>query len=890
MRGMRNDIDSFKTQIDDIKNVPDPEMLALKSTGIGLEKIRWSQLPWYRLINTKLKELSPTLAGQWMKIAYEIAGAPGLRHRGAEQGIGAPVSVEMLAKQWQEQYRATKDITDKIYMRILGITNATRGQVLGEKAKQYVNKKPDGVPTIDEFRRAVGKALMNNDSPTSGAYAAEVDEAVRVWRAMFDRFEKAGIETGVFQSVRQANRNIEYWKARVEELKAKGNTGKAFDNAVDNLAEAEEALAYLKSTAERGGQRYFHRMWRLDIIDKNLDAFKDKLRNHFLNNPYVYVLGQRKKLSTDPVDIEARVEETVAAIRKEATFNDTLGVMNKGDAIDRAKARLEELKKDIEENGDKILFDGMTVREVREAQIRNLEAKIAKGKGDGIGGPSPVLTRKLDINDYDFREFLEQDVDIVGQHYANKMAPLIEMARKFGDHRIESRLEYMNNQLEKEIAAKPELEAELRAEQESLNQAVFDLRDKVLGVYGIPDDPSAITPRVLRTLKAYNVLTLMGKAWMAALADAGRIAMSEGFTRTFGTMFRNATDRLEKGRESEFYKGGLEVEWAGEAMDMTQATRLHQMTDLGGGYHSMSKVEKWISHQQGPFFFLNMLSVWTDNAKRFAGGMIQSRMIADSVDLVAGKLDKERTARLAAIGLDMNMAKRFVRQWEEAGSTKGDSIFLANTEEWSDKEAVRLFRAMLATEVNNAVITPGAADKLNFMSKPLGSVIMQYRGFGLSATQRIMMSALQQKDKSALAGVVSMIALAGMVDYMRRPDYIELSLEDTIFRAVEMSGVTGIFSDINSALEVASGNQYGLRPLMGLEPIIKDPNWAQRTGAPLGAVGSQWLQFIYALSDSNATADDVAGGIRYMIPYQNLWFWSDTFGRLERTLEEQLEE
>ena len=77
---------------------------------------------------------------------------------------------------------------------------------------------------------------------------------------------------------------------------------------------------------------------------------------------------------------------------------------------------------------------------------------------------------------------------------------------------------------------------------------------------------------------------------------------------------------------------------------------------------------------------------------------------------------------------------------------------------------------------------------------------------------------------------------------------------------------------------------------MGLEPVIKDPNWAQRTGAPLGAVASQWLQLVYALSDKNATADDVASGIRYMIPYQNLWFWSDTWGRLERTLEDQLED
>jgi hypothetical protein len=471
-----------------------------------------------------------------------------------------------------------------------------------------------------------------------------------------------------------------------------------------------------------------------------------------------------------------------------------------------------------------------------------------------------------------------------------RMGPIIEMARKFGDFRMESKLDELNKILDEEIAANPAIAGKLEKERVALNKAASDLRDKVLGVYGIPSNPDALSVRTLRALKAWNVLALMGKAWLAALADAGRISMSEGFGRTFGNLFKNATDRLEKGRDSEWYKGGLEVEQAGEAMEITMATRMHQISDIGGGYHGMSKLEKWINAQQGPFFFLNMLSVWTDNAKRFAGSMIQSRMIEDALAWSAGKLPAERMERLAAVGMNEQWAKRFARQWKEAGSSKGDSIFLANTEEWSDQEAVRIFRGILATEVNNAVITPGAADKMNFMSKPLGSVLMQYRSFGLSATQRIMMSAMQQRDKSALLGVTSMIALAGMVDYIRRPDWVELDPSEIIFRSVERSGVTGIFSDINSALEIGSGMQYGLRPMLGLDAVVKDPNWAQRVGAPLGAVGSQWLQFIYAFTDSGATASEKAAGIRYMIPYQNLWFWSDAWTRAQRTLAEQIED
>jgi archaellum component FlaC len=883
LRGLQDDVDSVNQKIYDIETEASADALALKATGLGLEKIRISEMPWYRLINTKLRQLSPRLAGQWMKLAYDIAGTPGMINEGARQGIAPGVSVEMLAKQWSNQYRVATESTNKAYMKYIGSGEPTRGQVIVEKGRQFVGGKlPEGKMKFDDFRKEVGRALMNNDT-TSDPF---VEEAVKAWRTMFDAFDKAAKETGVFQSIRQAQKNVDYWTARVKEAKKP----KDIEYAAGRLDDAEEALAVLKSVEGRGQAKYFHRMWRLSEIEKRPEEFAELLRKHFRQNPKTIVNGKEVELSTKPADIEARVQETLAAIRKEAIFNDTMGLMNKGDRVERAKARVEQLKKDIEQRGDAKFIDDLTVREVREAQIRNLEAEIAKGKGDGVGGPSPILTRKLDINDYEFREFLEQDVDVVGQHYSMRMGPIIEMARKFGDFRMESKLDELNKLLDEEIAANPAMASKLEKERIALNKAVGDLRDKVLGVYGIPANPDALGVRALRALKAWNVLSLMGKAWLAALADAGRISMSEGFGRTFGNLFRNATDRLEKGKSSEWYKAGLEVEQAGEALEIAMATRMQQMTDIGGGYHGMTKLEKWIHQQQGPFFFLNMLSVWTDNAKRFAGGMIQSRMIEDALAWSAGKLPTERMERLAAVGMDEQWAKRFARQWREAGSSKGDSLYLANTEEWSDQEAVRVFRGIMSTEINNAVITPGAADKFNFMSKPLGSVLMQYRSFGLSATQRIMMSAMQQRDKSALLGITSMIALAGMVDYIRRPDWVELDADEMIFRAVERSGVTGIFSDINSALEIGSGMQFGLRPMLGLDAVVKDPNWAQRVGAPLGAVGSQWLQFIYAFTDSSATASEKAAGVRYMIPYQNLWFWSDAWTRAQRTLAEQLED
>jgi len=1080
MRGLKDDVDRAEQNIFDIENNAEIGDLDFKATGIGLEKMSIAQMPFYRLVNNKIKAVAPDLAINLQKIAYAIAGSPGLMNDGARRGVSVGSSVEMHSKQWHNQYRKAINVTQKAYLKYAGISSdpsTARAQVEGirqglgfeVKGKRFGVKPPEGKMSLEEFRESVSRAMMNRDK----ADDPHVQEAVNAWREFFDAFDVAAKETNVYVNLKQAKINLDRAEAQFKEAKnsafAVESVRKRYKEAHDAMIKAaedagkrptpqqyeelfnsfdwekeplpfvsamawgkqslakkihedvitaskkfeetgelpkgavaaknsllDEYEAYLKDiesvfnkykddsnfkfqddidrkTAEiitehfaklkpetqrwlefeapatdfegvgkytgfamdvengrvagshifqlkesiesmRGsadefnqvqfdkwaakqnrivaatdkeldileriiqrrrdegessmgleGARkvytdkldhynamlrkdpeerpFFHRMWRADKIDANPEKFKELIMRDLRRDPYIYKRGRRIKLDTSEAAISARADKIVSTLRKEANFNDHLGIINKGD-----------------------------------------------GEGKRIGGPNAIVGRKLTIKEKDYAEFLEIDIDLVGQHYTYRMAPTIEMARRFGDFRLDQTIQDLHKQFSDAIAEAPQNRDILEAERKAAIQAIEDLRDKVLGTYGIPDRPDSLTNRTLRTLKAWNVLAYMGKAWMAALADAGRIAMSEGFSKTFKGVWRTHMDRLEKGRDSEWFRASQEVEMAGEAIDILMATRMHAITDGGPVMSAVNKFERWFQRQQGPFFFANMLSVWTDNAKRLAGSMIQSRMIEDSILWSQGKLPVERIERLAAAGINEKLAQRFARQWEEAGAQKGDHLFLANTEEWSDQALVREFRAIMAQEVNTAVITPHAADKLNFMSKPVGSVLMQYRGFGVSATQRIMMSAMQQRDKQALIGITSMIALAGMMDYIRRPDYVELEVDEQIFRAVEKSGVTGVFSDINSAIEIASGNQYGLRSVFGFQPVIKDPTWAERTGAPLGAVGTQWLNFVYALTDGAATGDEQASAMRYMIPYNNLWFWSDMWTRAQRSAAEVIEE
>src|SRR5690606_25719668 len=139
---------------------------------------------------------------------------------------------------------------------------------------------------------------------------------------------------------------------------------------------------------------------------------------------------------------------------------------------------------------------------------------------------------------------------------------------------------------------------------------------------------------------------------------------------------------------------------------------------------------------------------------------------------------------------------------------------------WADAELRDRFRAALRTAVDAAVMRPGAADRPSFLSRPLGQLLFLYKGFAVAATQRMLMAGLQQRDARVLAGVLSSVAIARLIAGPARGahDRPPIASWERLFTAVERSGATGVLGDINTAIEMLSGNAAGLRPLLGMDP------------------------------------------------------------------------
>jgi hypothetical protein len=875
-------------------------MPAAMNTVLGKLK----QFPFWFLIKNDFRGLGdavdPKLADELQLFSFQVAGTPGLSNRGNALGLTSGPSIENMAHTWFGPFIAAMKEKQRLYGAYIGLGEDatmfnsfvvdTKQRVRGSFKKFRTGEKPttteDGKLTLEEFNHEISRTMMTGETHVEPSINKAAAEYQKVFKAMGDE----GRQLGIFWTQKNAERLLLKTQGQLDDYKAKVKENPrmkvAMQDAIDELEMEklrieDEIKAYKDAdSATLDSPDYFHRMWRADKVRENKDQLIDLLVNWFRDNPIVRRGDKTMKLSVDEVQLRARAEEAYSSILREADLGDAEFQLN---SIDKLEWLNERLARMVEMND-----------EVSVARIPIIERKIEKIRlGENtVGGAGPLIQRKMDIPNSMLVEggFIETDIDAVVAHYVARMGSAIETARKFGDIRGDAKI----NDLFKRMigaamrapGAKQKKKLIIRAKE--YREAMRDLLDITQGIYQIPDDPAAITGRVLRTLRNFNVLTAMGRATLMALADTGNIIISQGFTNTFG----NLIDRWS----ASTLKGGVkmmddEVTLAGSVVEVALGMRYHQFTEIGATWTAANKLERAVAGSAQKFFLYNLLAPWTDMAKKLSGGMIQSKMIENSLLWRAGKLSDEEAKIMSRLGINKEGATQIANMWEAAGSLKHKDMFIANTEQWTNDLLRREFRAALNNEVMRAVITPGAPDKPKALLKSeWWKVFGQYKGFSISATHRILGAGLQQKGAQKYAGFASMIGIAMMVDQFKRPDYIRLSTYEQVLRAVELSGVTGVLLDLNDTIERASAGAVGIRPALGMDIRERSPNWANRTGALAGAVPNQWLQMMWALTSEEAETSDQARVTRYMIPYNNLFYWKTVFDRMQRGVVNEIEE
>lgn len=156
------------------------------------------------------------------------------------------------------------------------------------------------------------------------------------------------------------------------------------------------------------------------------------------------------------------------------------------------------------------------------------------------------------------------------------------------------------------------------------------------------------------------------------------------------------------------------------------------------------------------------------------------------------------------------------------------------------------------------------------------SVPLQFLSYGMAASQKVTMSALQGRDQNAIMGALALFVMGMVSNYLKQPQTATMnkSAMEWALEGYEASGVGAFwFSDLNQMIERYSSNTLGLRPTLGIDPRFgKTTNVGDYIDAAGPSLGTLW-DVSATFWDSSLTASNKAQAIRRAVPYNNVIWW-----------------
>ncbi|WP_456085337.1 LPD3 domain-containing protein [Magnetospirillum molischianum] len=482
----------------------------------------------------------------------------------------------------------------------------------------------------------------------------------------------------------------------------------------------------------------------------------------------------------------------------------------------------------------------------------------------------PLRERTLSIPDAMIEDFLESDINVVARIYARTMAADVELAKRFGRADLRDQLDAVRSDYArlrvgvedgKRLAALHDRERRDLADIEAV-------RDRLRGTYALPRDPQGLAVRTFRVVRNLNYLRLLGGMTLAAVSDTGRPVMVHGMTRVVGDGLAPLVRNVRG-----FRLAAEEAKLAGTALDLVLNTRMMKMADVFDDYGRLSKFERGIQVLSDNFGLVSLMAPWNAAWKQFTGVITQTRMlqaIDQWRDLPSGHPERER---LAWLGIDRNAAERIATQFRAHGKQQ-DGLWWANTQAWTDPEAVSAFRAAMVKDIDRTIVTPGQ-DKPLWMSTELGKVIGQFKTFNMVSTQRTALAALQQRDAAVLNGVMMMTTF-GTLSYALASAAAGREMSDDpahwLAEGFDRSGLLFWLSDVagtgGKVLGIGTTSRYGSRSA-----------WEAALG-PSAGLASDLSQVLGEAGRGDWKATDTHA-LRRMMPYQNLFYLRQMFDAAE---------
>ena len=510
-----------------------------------------------------------------------------------------------------------------------------------------------------------------------------------------------------------------------------------------------------------------------------------------------------------------------------------------------------------------------------------------KQSGGGMPLGKPLHERIYDIPDERVEGFLENDVEVLAKTYERSMASDLALVEAFGSTDLEEQIRAIQAEYAKKMRASGGVvAAKLKQQMDNDIRDIAAIRDRIRGTFALPRDPDGTFVRAGRVARSLNYLSLMGGVAVSSIPDLGRPMMVHGL----GRYLRDGLLPLVTNFKA-FRASAEEVKLAGTALDMILDSRAMSLAEVMDDYGRGTRVERLVHSATGSFSKLSGIAQWTSTLKQWSGMMTATRMLEAADAVKAGTVSKKELQNLAASFIDRTMALRIADQFERYGQVEG-TVRLPNTERWTDREAVKFFRAGLAKEVDKIIVTPGVGDKPLWLSTEFGKLFGQFKSFFISATQRVLLSGLQDRDLGVLNGLVFSVGLGVLTTLLQakmsqRP--LNLTPEQLVLEGVDRAGVAGWLFELNNMVEKFTRGKLGLSALSGKDPMTR---YASRNvvDSLLGPTAGR-VEDAARLSGAMATGEwreSDTRAMRRLLPYQNLFYLRRLFDAGEEGLQNTL--
>ncbi|QGH62739.1 hypothetical protein [Serratia proteamaculans] len=495
-----------------------------------------------------------------------------------------------------------------------------------------------------------------------------------------------------------------------------------------------------------------------------------------------------------------------------------------------------------------------TINKIVGAKIPQDFANVFTVKAAGS-----TRSRTLSVPDRLMNDYLESDANYVLQRHIREAAAEVELTRTFGNKSLDKQLRDIQDEYDALMRNRPAEQAKLAKARDNDIRDITALRDRLVGTYGMPDDPSSFFVRAGAFLRSANFVTKLGGMTVSAIPDLARGVMVNGFSNSM----RGYSALIS--RSPAFKAGRAEMHKMAVGLETILHTRARTMGDLVDGSARTTAVEAGMERVTDVFGKLTLMGHF-DDMNKSVNGMITSDSILSGA--AAAK-------KLAKLGVNPNMAGRIRSEFQKHGEVI-DGWHIGNFEKWDDQHVAGVFQSAVLKDVNNTVITPGIGDTPLWASTSLGKTVFQFKSFATASYNRATLGGLQEGTAQFYYGTAFQIGLGALTYALKQAANgkdVDTAPQKLVLEGLDRSGILGPLMEYNNMAEKASGGIVGLGALLG--------TGTQSRYASRGFIGSA-LGPTFGLLD---TLTDVTSGVlngdagdrvihnaRTLLPGNNL-FW-----------------